>query len=82
MCIVTARNWRIISPTSFNACHTPVTMLFQQSPTNTMRSYVSPVVNDIESHDVCDALRVFAQAFVDQVRRAGPSNVGCHATFD
>ena len=44
----------------------------QPSPVNTMRSYVSRLVDNIENYTVRSVLRARAQAFVDQVCRACP----------
>ena len=51
-CCVTERNWYMISPTSDDACHRPVAMQVQTSATNTVRSYVSCLVSDIEKPSV------------------------------
>ena len=78
---VTARNWCTILRTSFDACHRPVAMQVQQPPMNTVCYYVSQLVNNIESHNVCSVLCARAQAFVDQVCRAGSSAAGRRAKF-
>ena len=45
-----------------------------------MRSYASQLVEDSESHNVCSVLCARAQAFSDQVNRAG-SSAGRRAKF-
>ena len=56
-------------------------MRVQQSPTNTMRSYVFSLINNIENHNVRSVIRARAQAFVDQVCGACPSAAGRRAPF-
>ena len=80
-CFVTARKWCTILLTSFDACHRPVAMRVQQSPKNTMRSYVFSLVNNIENHNVRSVIRARAQAFVDQVCGECPSAAGRLAPF-
>ena len=57
---------------SFDACHRPVAMRLQQSPTHRMRSNVLCVVNKFENQNACDVVCARAQVFLDQV--CG----GCH----
>ena len=56
-------------------------MRVQQSPTNTMCSYVLRLVNSIENHYVRSVICARAQAFVDQVCGACPAAAGPRAPF-
>ena len=53
-----------------------------EAQTNTMRRYVSCLVNDIENHDVRSVLFARALAFLNQVCRVGPSAAGRRAMFN
>ena len=56
-------------------------MRVQQSPTNTMRSYVLRLFNYIENHNARSEICARAQAFVDQVCGACPSAAGRRGPF-
>ena len=66
---------------AFDAWHTPVAMQVQQSPTNTMRFYISRLFIDVANQNVRSVLCARTQALVDQVCRACPSAAGRRATF-
>ena len=68
--------------TPFDACHRPVELQIQRSPTNTVRRYVSSLFNNFEDHNVWSVHCARAQAFVNHVCRAGrPSAAGRRAMF-
>ena len=53
----------------------------RESNSHRIRCYGSRLVNNIENHNVRSVLCARAQAFVDQVCRAGPTAAGRRATF-
>ena len=79
---ITATNWCIILPTSFDACHRPVAMQVQSHQRTQCLAMSQMLVNDIENQDVRYAFCAQARAYVDQGCRGGPSAAAHRATFN